>query len=74
MKKASFSSKYFLSASRAHHSPLQFFFVVEDAFSKLELSQRIQRRKEIKKNIFSPINHDDINTATYVKSVRRKYP
>ncbi len=45
---------------KAHHSHVQFSFVVRDALSKLELSQRIQRRKEIKKKIFSTINDDDI--------------
>ncbi len=47
MKQVSYSGKYSLSASRPHHSHLQFSFVVGDAFPKLELSQRIQRRKEI---------------------------
>ncbi len=61
IKKVSYSGKYSLSASRAHHSHLQFSFVVVDAFSKLELSQRIQRRKEIKEKIFSLINYDDIH-------------
>ncbi len=60
MKHVSYSGKYSLSDSRAHHSHLQFSFVIGDAFSKLELSQRIHRRKEIKKKIFSPINDDDI--------------
>ncbi len=58
MKQVSYIGKYSLSASRAHHSHLQFAFVVGNVFSKLELSQRIQRRKEIKKKIFSPINDD----------------
>ncbi len=49
MKQVSYSGKYSLSGGRAHHSHLQFSFVVGDAFSKLELSQRIQRKKEIKK-------------------------
>ncbi len=61
MKQVSHSGKYSLSASRAHHSHLQFPFVAGDAFSKLELSQRIQRRKEIKKKIFSLLNDDDIH-------------
>ncbi len=52
MKQVSYSGKYFLSAGRAHHSHLQFSFVVGDEFSELELSQRIQRRKEIKKKYF----------------------
>ncbi len=54
MKQVSYSDKYSFSASRNHHSHLQFSFVVWDVFSKLELSQRIQRRKEIKKkNVFT---------------------
>ncbi len=60
MKQVSYSGKYSFSATRAHHSHLQFSFIVGDAFSKLKLSQRIQRRKEIKKKIFSPINDDNI--------------
>ncbi len=32
MKQVSYSSKYSLSASRAHHSHLQFSFLVGDAF------------------------------------------
>ncbi len=32
MKQVSYSGKYSLSASRAHHSHLQFSFVVGDAF------------------------------------------
>ncbi len=46
MKQVSYSGKYSLSASRAHHSHLQFSLVVGDAFSKLQLFQRIQRRKK----------------------------
>ncbi len=42
MKQVIYSGKYFLSGSRAHHSHLQFTFVVGEAFSKLELIQRIQ--------------------------------
>ncbi len=61
MKQISYIGKYSLSASRAHHSHLRFSFVVRDAFSKLEHSQRIQRRKEIKKKIFLPINDKDIH-------------
>ncbi len=53
MKQISFSGKYSLSDSRAHHSHLQFSFVIGDVFSKVELSQRIQRRKEIKKKKFT---------------------
>ncbi len=60
-KQVSYCGKYSLSAGRAHHSHLRFSFVVWDAFSKLELSQRIQRKKEIKKKIFSLINDDDIH-------------
>ncbi len=60
MKQVSYSGKYSLSASRAHHSHPQFSFVIRDAFPKLELSQRIQRRKEIKKN-FSLINDHNIH-------------
>ncbi len=60
MQQVSCSDEYFFSASRARHSHLRFSFVVGDAFSKLELSQRIQRRNEIKKKIFSSINDDDI--------------
>ncbi len=59
MKQVSYSGKF--SACSSHHSHLEFSFAVEDAFSKLELSQRIQRRKEIKKKIFSLINDDDIH-------------
>ncbi len=51
MKLVSYIGKYSLSAGRAHHSHLQFSFVVRDAFSKLELSQRKKRNKE--KNTFS---------------------
>ncbi len=47
MKQVSYGGKYSLSASRAHHSHLQFSFVVGDAFSKLELYQRIPRRKNV---------------------------
>ncbi len=54
MKQVSYSGKYSLSASRAYH--LQFSFADGDAFSKLELFQRIPKRKEIKEKIFSPIN------------------
>ncbi len=32
MKQVSYSAKYSLSASRGHHSHLQFSFLVEDAF------------------------------------------
>ncbi len=60
MKEVPYRGKYSFSASRAHHSHPQFSFVARDAFSKLELSQRIQRRKERKKKIFSPINDDNI--------------
>ncbi len=35
MKQVSYSGKYSLSASGAHHSHLQFSFVVRDAFSTL---------------------------------------
>ncbi len=56
MKQVSYSGKYSLSASRARHSYLQFSFVVGDAFSKLELSQRN------KEKIFSSINDDDIHS------------
>ncbi len=41
MKQVSYSGKYSLSASTAHRCHLQFSFIVGDAFSKLELSQRI---------------------------------
>ncbi len=61
MIQTSYSGKYSLLGSRAHHSYLGFSFVVRDVFSKLELSQRIQRRKEMKKKIFSPISDDDIH-------------
>ncbi len=61
MRQVSYSSKNSLLASGAHHSYLQFSFVVRNAFFKLELSQKNQRRKEIKKNIFSPINDDDVH-------------
>ncbi len=61
MKQVSYCGKYSLSAGRAHHSHLQFSFVVGYAFFKLEISQRIQRRKEIKKKIFSPIGDDNIH-------------
>ncbi len=33
MKQVSYSGKYSLSATRAHHSHLQFSFLVGDAFS-----------------------------------------
>ncbi len=35
MKQVSYSGKYSLSASRVHHSHLQFFFVVGHAFSTI---------------------------------------
>ncbi len=60
-KQVSYSDKYSRSASTAYHSHQRFSFIVGDAFSKLTLSQRIQRRKEIKKIIFSLINEDDIH-------------
>ncbi len=60
-KQVSYSGKYSLTASRANHYHLHSSFVVKDAFSNIELSQRIQRRKEIKKKKFSPINDDDIH-------------
>ncbi len=66
MKQFSYWHKYSVSASRAYHSHLQFSFVVGHAFSQLELSQRIQSRKEIKKIIFSPINYDDIRIIKYL--------
>ncbi len=61
MKQVSYSGKYSLPACRADHSHLQFFFVIGDAFSKLELSQRIQRRQKINKKICSLVNNDDIH-------------
>ncbi len=61
MKQVSPSGEYSLSASRVHHSHLQFSFVVGGAFSMLKLFQRVQRRKQIKEKIFSPINDDDIH-------------
>ncbi len=48
MKQVSYSGKYSLSATIAHHSHLQFSHVVGDAFSKLELFQQIQKSKEKK--------------------------
>ncbi len=35
MKQVPYSGKYSLLANRAHQSHLQFFFVVEDAFSTI---------------------------------------
>ncbi len=45
MKQVSYGGKYSLIVSRAHHSHLQFSFVVGDGFCKLKLSQRIQRKE-----------------------------
>ncbi len=61
MKQVSYSGKYSLSASRAHHSHLQFSFVVGDGFSKLELSPKNSEKKKNKEKMFSPINDDDIH-------------
>ncbi len=61
MKQVSYRGKYSLLVSSDHHFHLQFSFVVGDAFSKLELYQRIQRRKEINEKIFSPIDDDNIH-------------
>ncbi len=41
MKQVSYSGKYFLSASRAHHSFLQFSFIFEDAFCQSHIEKQV---------------------------------